>query len=146
MDCYTCDSTIQADRDALGLKLRQWDLDNGNTSCTICVRRLVDADGNTLLKCERDHCHVATKTQSVGMLIMTGAPWSEVRAEAEKCRVLCIRCHSLVTFGERSTGLWFLARCPKAPELSVEIQQLEAQVETIVRQVLSVDTEEKKTS
>jgi hypothetical protein len=103
-DCYRIPE-IKAEIDALYTRLRARDLHLGNTACCLCTVQLMDRDGTTLRLFERDHIDVFSKTASVFELVSSGAPWDVIVEEYNKCRTLCIRCHSAVTLAERSVGI-----------------------------------------
>jgi hypothetical protein len=51
-----------------------------------------------------DHVNMFEKTGTVGQMIKCGKPEDEILKEIEKCQVLCVYCHRIVTAYERRYG------------------------------------------
>lgn len=51
-----------------------------------------------------DHTNMFTKVNSVGVMMEEGAPAEEIIAEINKCQLLCVNCHGLVTRFEAKRG------------------------------------------
>lgn len=51
-----------------------------------------------------DHLNMFEKTNSVCVMVSEGMSQEEIRKEIDKCQVLCISCHHIVTAIERKTG------------------------------------------
>jgi hypothetical protein len=51
-----------------------------------------------------DHINMFSKVNSVGVMMEQGAPSAEIVAEIDKCQLLCVNCHGLVTKFEEARG------------------------------------------
>ena len=51
-----------------------------------------------------DHINMFTKVSSVGEMMEAGAPAVDIIAEIDKCQLLCVNCHGLVTKFEHKRG------------------------------------------
>jgi hypothetical protein len=87
-------------------KLMEHDVHNGKWSCALCTCILFDpVTFQSQQAFERDHVDASTKTCTVWELLVTGASFDRVVHENDKCRNLCVRCHSAVTLAERTVGI-----------------------------------------
>lgn len=64
--------------------------------CRFCGR--VDVKKNF------DHVNMFEKTGTVGVMVMRGCPESTLLKEIQKCQILCVDCHRVVTSYERRRG------------------------------------------
>lgn len=51
-----------------------------------------------------DHLNMFDKTDSVSYMVNTGCSIKDILAEIDRCQILCISCHELVTMVERKYG------------------------------------------
>jgi hypothetical protein len=51
-----------------------------------------------------DHINMFTKVDAVGWMLDVGAPAADIIAEIDKCQLLCVNCHGLVTKFENKRG------------------------------------------
>jgi len=54
---------------------------------------------------ELDHVNRFTKNRGVGFACLRGENLNIILAEADKCRPLCVDCHSSVTYMQRRAGI-----------------------------------------
>ena len=119
----------------------EYDACRGKWSCALCAVTLFYPGTYQLQQAfERDHEDVFTKTCSVWELLVTGAPFERVIQENDKCRNLCIRCHSAVTCAERAVGILRLKTLDQKPTgvSSYTKQRARYQVETLTKMLLGI--------
>ena len=79
---------------------------NGTISCQICQSKLIDPISlKTLMKFEADHVDPFEKKYNISDLLFQHASIKTISIEICKCRILCLRCHSVVTYVQRESGL-----------------------------------------
>lgn len=109
-DCYTIPEVF-AERRHLGNLLILDDVQKGKTNCKLCQKQLIDPQTNTrLCNIERDHVDVFEKQDNVGTMVMQGKRLQDIIRENDKCRSLCVACHSAVTFVEWKVGIYGLKK------------------------------------
>ena len=131
-DCYYHTSEIQQEVYALRVDFIVFLIHRGQVDCALCLQALIcPLTGIQLHSYELDHCASGSKSDSVGAMIMKGCPFTQICEESLKCRVLCVRCHSRVTYAQRSIG---------ALRLKAEIRaQSMSMVDRIVQKLLFID-------
>jgi hypothetical protein len=132
-DCYNIPQITEHVR-SMRQKLLELDIRTGKWKCALCEVHLFDpVTGFRLQAFERDHIDVFDKTTTVWELLVTGATFSQLSHENNKCRNLCVRCHSAVTCAERTVGILRL----KTHGVSAYVKQHALhQVETLTRMLL----------
>lgn len=80
----------------LSLKTYEYIMNVMITPCRFCGR--VDVQKNF------DHVNMFEKTGTVGQMIRHGRPEEEILKEMQKCQILCVYCHRVVTAYERRIG------------------------------------------
>lgn len=60
-----------------------------------------------------DHVDMFTKEDSVGFMMYRGEDIEAIKREAQKCQLLCIPCHAIVTKAERGLGFMYVKRYGK---------------------------------
>lgn len=115
-DCFANDIEITSLIEERWIQLLQYDVKRKRTICDAkgCNKQLISILGEIICRFERDHIDVFSKKSSVSTMVNTGVPMVEVLAESDKCRNLCVRCHSFTTFVERHSGI---LRLKKVAEL-----------------------------
>ena len=104
-DCYTIPEII-GHVQAMRHRLMDHDGRSGKWQCALCSTVLFHQDTHEIVRAyERDHIDVFNKSASVWELLVTGAPFEQVVHENDKCRNLCVRCHTAVTYAERTVGI-----------------------------------------
>jgi hypothetical protein len=109
------------------------------TNCALCDVALI-VDGIAVKHYERDHVDVFTKIESVGFLVMIGAPLEDILAENDKCRNLCVPCHCLVTYAERAVGILKLKSLPGNEEVRRRAAQQVAEVVAFLSNYIFANT------
>ena len=137
-NCYTIPE-IAEHVTTTRLRLLRLDAQNGKWTCSLCHTVLFDPlTLHTLEGFERDHVDVFAKTASVWELLVTGAPFESIQQENDKCRNVCVRCHSAVTCAERAVGILRLKALDRTPGGLTQYTKDRAlyQVETLTRMLL----------
>lgn len=80
----------------LSLKTYDYIMSEVKKPCRFCCR--IDVQKNF------DHVNMFEKTGTVGQMIKCGKPEEDILKEIEKCQVLCVYCHRIVTAYERRYG------------------------------------------
>ena len=131
-DCYYHTSEIQQEVYALRVDFIVFLIHRGQVDCALCLQALIcPLTGIQLHSYELDHCASESKSDSVGAMIMKGCPFTKICEESLKCRVLCVRCHSRVTYAQRSIGALRLKAEVRAQSMSM--------VDRIVQKLLFID-------
>ena len=109
------------------------DAQTGKWKCALCAIQLFDpVTFQTSRAYERDHLDVFLKTTTVWELLVTGVSLAGVMEENDKCRNLCVRCHS----AERTVGILRLK--PLLGVSSYIKQRALHQVETLTAMLLKL--------
>lgn len=75
----------------------------GKTNCNICKTSLIINKEN-IRKYHYDHINMFEKSNSICIMISTGIDIEQVVDEIDKCQVLCIPCHNIITKVEHMCG------------------------------------------
>jgi hypothetical protein len=142
--CWNCYSIPEISEHVTTTRLKLLGLDAhaGKWKCALCTTSLFDPTTLQSLEAfERDHLDVFTKTASVWELLVSGAPFEKIKQENDKCRNLCVRCHSAVTCAERAVGILRLKSLDRTQSgLPLYTKQRALyQVETLTRMLLETD-------
>ena len=126
-DCYDIPE-IKIEVLTLSQKMLDEDIRQGRTFCAMCYVTIIDTHTRTIVRrFERDHLNPSEKIGSVGRMISKGEPWENILIESNKCRTLCVACHSIVTYLEMKSGLMRIQKFDKR-EVSVEINNMAVQI------------------
>jgi|LauGreDrversion4_2_1035121.scaffolds.fasta_scaffold118890_2 hypothetical protein len=94
--CDTCFSHTFEEREELWKQIAQY----CPMKCVLCHAVKQHKDERFHL----DHLNMFDKSNSVCTMVYEGLTIEEIRKEIDKCQVLCISCHHIVTAIERKTG------------------------------------------
>jgi len=94
--CKTC---YYKKREELSNKIQKYMDEHGFNTCKFCGIIRDSVNGFHL-----DHINMFDKAGSVGNMIWNGANIEKIKEEIHKCQLLCISCHSLVTYYEQKLG------------------------------------------
>jgi len=94
--CYPC---YHHHRQILSDTIQAYMVEQGLNACKFCGKIRNSVNGFHL-----DHINMFNKDGSVGNMIWTGQNIDEIKKEIHKCQLLCISCHSLVTYYEIKLG------------------------------------------
>lgn len=105
LDCFNSTPEICREQRNLRSALHTQLVEQCNTYCYLCFEVLLDANGNMIKQFELDHVNRFTKNRGVGFACLRGENLNIILAEADKCRPLCVDCHSSVTYMQRRAGI-----------------------------------------
>ena len=74
-------------------------IEKGHVKCVFCHKERTNPHEFHL-----DHINMFTKTGSVGPMMFEGVAVELIKAEIDKCQLLCISCHAAVTHFEHKFG------------------------------------------
>jgi hypothetical protein len=136
-DCYRIEE-IQREVTDTRDRLRRRDIELGHIKCTLCIKIVIDPiTQRDLCVYERDHLDVFRKRDGVGVMCQRGDQWTDICREADQCRILCKRCHSIVTYAQRETGLLRLKKYTNvAPNVIDTTQQVTTELIALLLQQL----------
>jgi hypothetical protein len=138
-DCYKIPEITRHVQE-LRQQLLEVDARCGKWMCALCAIPLFDPVTFVSNRSfERDHLDVFTKQTTVWKLLVTGCSIHEIKTENDKCRNLCVRCHSAVTYAERTVGILQLKNKPRKQPLSEYVKKrARHQVETLTKMILTL--------
>lgn len=93
--CDTCWCTYKQERDALWLKIKSYK----DITCQICAKPQTSEE-----RYHYDHINMFTKSNSICTMVNEGMPIDEIYNEIDKCQILCLSCHHIVTNIENKLG------------------------------------------
>lgn len=73
--------------------------EKGHISCNFCGKMRIDPHDFHF-----DHINMFTKTGTIGPMLFNGKELGKITAEVDKCQLLCISCHYVVTHMEHYYG------------------------------------------
>lgn len=85
-----------------------------------------------------DHVNMFTKSGSVGNMLFNGADIDVIKAEIDKCQLLCVSCHALVTKMEREYGFIYLKHPSRKHDIGLseaDYDEYMADVYKIIREM-----------
>ena len=94
--CYMCHKKRFIEREK---ELLVYLTEKGHISCNFCGKLRTDP-----YDFHFDHVNMFTKTGAVGPMLFNGQDLDKIKAEVDKCQLLCISCHATVTHMERYYG------------------------------------------
>ena len=94
--CYTCHSIRHIQ---LVKEIEQYIKDKGHTKCVFCEKPRGNPHDFHL-----DHVNMYSKKGSVGPMMYNGESVDLIKAEIDKCQLLCLSCHAAVTHFEHKYG------------------------------------------
>ncbi|EKX44815.1 hypothetical protein GUITHDRAFT_109241 [Guillardia theta CCMP2712] len=107
MYCREChDNLFRGEMSERWREIQQYCVDNGKVSCAFCHKgagfEIQGEDKMTYF--HFDHENMFDKGDSVCNIVENGKPLTEAFTEIDKCQLLCISCHQIVTKIENSIG------------------------------------------
>jgi len=94
--CYSCHKTRFI---SLEKELGEYLTEKGHLACKFCGKVRNDP-----YDFHFDHINMYSKTGSVGPMLFTGCNIEQIKAEIDKCQLLCVSCHAVVTHMELQYG------------------------------------------
>ena len=105
LDCYNIPQIEQATSN-MKLQLTLWDMQMGETTCSIGKTDLIDPHtGCELAAFRREHVNVLDEQCTVWALVKTGASLESIRHASLQCRNVCIPCHSALSLAKHCIGV-----------------------------------------
>lgn len=119
-----------SEKKVLEQKVHTYLLEQNRTHCKICECTLLEENGLRTYY-EFDHLDVSNKKGNIGKMIMSLEKIEDIKAEINRCRLLCDHCHSLVTQMERDAGVHqLIPLMEQRPELATVVStRIEAWVQ-----------------
>lgn len=90
-------------------QVREYSLQTNKNYCNICNKKAT-FDNTMACRFHYDHINMFNKTDSICKLVREGANIEEIYTEIDKCQLLCISCHSVVTKVEMMCGFTRIKR------------------------------------
>jgi esterase/lipase superfamily enzyme len=81
----------------------EYSIKTNKNKCNICYK-VASFDNSMITKFNYDHINMFNKTDSVCKLVREGAKIEDIYKEIDKCQLLCVSCHSVVTKVEVMCG------------------------------------------
>lgn len=104
-------------------------------NCDICdLEIFVGNNLHCVNKFELDHKNTFTKSYAVGFMCLEGYGVETILEELAKCRVLCVSCHSVVTYVENVCGV---GRCKQIQMSEEDQEQIQDHVNAQVRKLIA---------
>ena len=94
--CYSCHR-----KKFMGLcdEMNQYLSEKGHISCNFCGKIRINP-----YEFHFDHVNMYSKTGSVGPMLYNGCSIDKIKEEIDKCQLLCVSCHAVVTHFEHRYG------------------------------------------
>jgi hypothetical protein len=81
----------------------KYSIDTNKSFCNLCNKKAI-IDNNVVSRFHYDHIDMFDKSFSICEMIKNGSPMSDIYSEIDKCQLLCVSCHKLVTKIENQCG------------------------------------------
>lgn len=120
--CDHCFSETYAERE------KMWELISNYKpiQCLFCNIKKENKDE----RFHYDHINMFDKEESICIMISEGVPIEHIYQEIDKCQILCISCHNIVTHIERSLGFTQQKRSLSRKLIQNEISKEEYEIQT----------------
>jgi len=134
LDCFNSTPEIAREQQMLRMELHLHLVKQCNTYCYLCFELVLDANGNMIKQFELDHVNRFAKSKGVGHMCLRGENLQSILAEADKCRPLCVDCHSAVTHVQQRAGLLHLSEADVPVEIFALIDEQARKLRQLPRQ------------
>lgn len=84
-------------------KVREYSIINNKYSCNICKKEAI-FDNSITNRFHYDHIDMFDKGESICKMVRTGYLLEDIYKEIDKCQLLCLSCHTIITKIEHSSG------------------------------------------
>jgi len=98
-DLKLCNKCHHARYIVLEEEITQYMIEKGHTKCAFCHKERINP-----YEFNMDHINMFTKAGAVGPMMYCGTSVELIKAEINKCQLLCISCHAAVTHFEYKFG------------------------------------------
>jgi len=85
------------------LIIHKYSIEQNKTSCNICSKQAV-FDNKIISRFHYDHIDMFDKSNSICEMVRTGITISDIYKEIDKCQLICISCHKIITKMEHQCG------------------------------------------
>jgi hypothetical protein len=85
--------------------LNEWMKEVGLKECAFCGKERINPS-----RFHFDHINMFEKTDNIGRMLFDGESLDKIKEEIQKCQLLCIECHAIVTKMENKLGFTYLKR------------------------------------
>ena len=120
--CDTCFSKTSLEREEIWTLISNYK----PIQCLFCNIKKENKDE----RFHYDHINMFDKEESVCIMISEGVPIEHIYQEIDKCQILCISCHNIVTHIERSLGFTQQKRSLSRKLIQNEISKEEYEIQT----------------
>jgi hypothetical protein len=83
--------------------VREYSVKNNKNYCNIC-NKTATFDNTMVSRFHYDHINMFNKTESICKMVREGSNIEDIYKEIDKCQLLCVSCHSVVTKVEVMCG------------------------------------------
>lgn len=125
-DLKLCNKCHHARYIVLSKEIQPYLAEKGHVKCSFCHKERTDPYDFHL-----DHVNMYTKTGSVGPMMSIGAPIELIKAEIDKCQLLCISCHAAVTHFEREFGFIRAKKTKKKNPKKYDMERYDTYMEAV---------------
>jgi hypothetical protein len=84
-------------------KVREYSIIKNKTSCNICKKE-ANFDNSIVNRFHYDHIDMFDKNDSICRMVRTGEVIDNIYNEIDKCQLLCLSCHTIITKLEHNCG------------------------------------------
>ena len=117
--CETCYNSVYGeDVEVRWRKVKEYAIQTNKTGCNLCEKSAV-FDNSLLTQFHYDHIDMFNKSGSICEMVRTGVELTEIYEEMDKCQILCIPCHKVITRIENQCGF---VRLKKQTEITEEMR------------------------
>ena len=134
-DCYSA-AEIQQEKASVMQALTMLDVENSKVECAMCKKALIaPKTARELFEFRRVYTDYFCTDETIWSLVAKGSDWENIRAAVERCRNLCIRCHSFFGIAKRCIGIHRLK--PLKNHISAKVLNMaETKVERLCEHML----------
>ena len=100
-ECY--EKTFGDEIKETWLNIHKYSIERNKTSCNICNKQAV-FDNKIISRFHYDHIDMFDKSGSICEMVRTGIMISDIYKEIDKCQLICISCHKIITKIEHQCG------------------------------------------
>ena len=100
-DCY--EKTFGEEIKDRWLSIHKYSIEQNKTACNIC-NKLAVFDNKIVSRFNYDHIDMFDKSGSICEMVRTGIMISDIYKEIDKCQLVCISCHKIITKIEHQCG------------------------------------------
>jgi hypothetical protein len=84
-------------------QINEFSMRTNKASCNLCEKKAV-FDNGLFSRFHYDHIDMFNKSESICEMVRSGCPVEDIYHEIDKCQLLCVSCHKLITKMEHLCG------------------------------------------